>query len=84
MVCVLTAHPSKFPEVFEQATGISAPELSCFPVSTLSSLPVKFEWLRQYDDNHVKLENWRSQWIEQIKTMINQVQFPSELNKQNE
>jgi threonine synthase len=71
MVCVLTAHPSKFPDVFERATGeMTTPELSCFPVSELKELPTRYEWLRQYDEEHQLIQNWREVWIGTIKEKI--------------
>lgn len=71
MICVLTAHPSKFPEVFQRATGEISPELDCFPVSILKELPTKYEWLRQYDEHHHQiLPNWRDNWINTIKEKI--------------
>lgn len=80
MVCVLTAHPSKFPEVFQRATGEMPPELSCFPVSELKTLPTRYEWLRQYNDgddgdspNRTLIENWRELWIQAIKEKIDKL-----------
>jgi threonine synthase len=78
MVCVLTAHPSKFPEVFQRATGELPPELSCFPVSELKTLPTRYEWLRQYRDNEdgtrgELIENWRELWIRSIKEKIDKL-----------
>jgi threonine synthase len=74
MVCVLTAHPSKFPDVFERATGeMTTPELTCFPVSKLKELPIRYEWLRQYDEDHRLIQNWREVWIETIKGKINEL-----------
>lgn len=74
MICVLTAHPSKFPEVFQRATGVNSPELDCFPVSILKELPTRYEWLRQYDENHQLISNWRENWIQVIKQKINSLE----------
>jgi threonine synthase len=74
MVCVLTAHPSKFPEVFQRATGEMPPELSCFPVSELKTLPTRYEWLRQYTAAGGEvIDNWRELWIKAIKEKIDKL-----------
>jgi threonine synthase len=73
LICVLTAHPSKFPNVFLQATGEESPELFCHPVKRLAELPTRYDWLKQYDDQKVIRPNWRNEWIVEIKRKLNEI-----------
>jgi len=62
MVCVLTAHPSKFETAFHEATHNPPPQLVSNPVHILKTLPQNFEWLRKNDD-----PDWRNTWIQTLK-----------------
>ena len=53
MVCVLTAHASKFSETYEAATGEAPPLCEWSNVEELRARPQHFEWLRNVDDDRV-------------------------------
>jgi threonine synthase len=65
VLCVLTAHPSKFEQAFELATGEKPPQLPQNPTDALRSLPQQFEWLRQEGR-----PEWRAEWIQKLKSAV--------------
>jgi threonine synthase len=65
IVCVLTAHPAKFEETFQLATGVAPPPSPAYDVSNLKNMEQKFIWLRKTS------ENWRQEWIDQLKHDVN-------------
>jgi len=77
LICVLTAHPSKFPAVFLQATCEESPELFCHPVKRLKELPTRYDWLKQYDDDGKIRSNWRNEWIDEIKRKLDEISSSS-------
>jgi threonine synthase len=69
MICVLTAHPSKFEAAYRRATTQPPPQLASNPVDVLFTLPHKFEWLRKNG-----IENWREEWIATLKAGVRKTQ----------
>lgn len=69
MICVLTAHPSKFEAAYKRATNQPPPQLTSNPVDVLFTLPTKFEWLRKN-----RREHWRTEWIEALKVGVKNTQ----------
>ncbi len=65
LLCVLTAHPSKFETSFVKATGVLPPQLSAHPTSVLSTLPQRYTWLRK--DGR---DGWRQEWIVTLKAAV--------------
>ena len=65
MICVLTAHPSKFEETFTRATSRPPPQLARYPVDVLHTLPTKYEVLAKNVG-----DNWRREWIDTLKGAV--------------
>ena len=65
MICVLTAHPSKFDEAYTRATSLPPPQHPRYPVDVLHTLPTRYEWLRKGSGSH-----WRSDWINTLKSSV--------------
>jgi threonine synthase len=66
IVCVLTAHASKFSETFLKATNQVAPTCSWSNVEELRVLDQRFELLRKDDED----EGWQNEWISTLKESV--------------
>jgi len=69
MVCVLTAHPSKFSDTFVEATGAQPPICSWSSLEKLQSRQQRFKWLRKPREEE-DLQDWQSHWIATLKNDI--------------
>lgn len=65
MVCVLTAHPSKFPETFMKATGKAPPVCSWSNVLELVEKEQRFELLQKDCE-----EQWEKDWVGVLKKSV--------------
>lgn len=66
MVCVLTAHASKFAETFLQATEQTAPICGWSNVEELRALEQRFELLSKEEG----VQGWQEEWIVTLKKAV--------------
>lgn len=66
IVCVLTAHASKFSETFMEATHEAAPICAWSNVEELRVMEQKFELLDKQDGD----EEWLVKWIDTLKNSV--------------
>ncbi len=67
MVCVLTAHASKFSETYNDATGEAAPICPWSNVEDLRAREQRFEWLRKDTESS---KEWQAAWIKTLKESV--------------